>query len=387
MNFFWNILRACMVCTYSFYLVYGSRVQLTAELSLQGGNGLNSSRNRLLRSTQSDADGFVSARNSTSTNACESSASSEANLDRPVTTITNVWIPPEGLSESCSQVSAPVTGAATITVHDSSSHVNSRVNSHSTYAVAAVTASSDDREIRTISEFQGAAASGNSEASASCMCKEDIMHGTELSKSSETMICSQSECQFLEQQLQQTCTSSQKQLHAQHAPAFGHACGYGYGNAYALPNNMPHSKDVSTSSRSTPSSYSAVLGAYSQYHFSGSGSGSGGGGRGIGSGGAGGAWSSGGGGSVSQQYQLSPLPSSRHGDVSSEVLYTAESLMRPPDEDAPLNERMEFLHQQLDSLGVTKPAVGDLVLLGRGGCFRRQGGSLSLLFWVPSKTD
>lgn len=57
-------------------------------------------------------------------------------------------------------------------------------------------------------------------------------------------------------------------------------------------------------------------------------------------------------------------------DVSTNVA----PLLPPPGAAAANDAKLEFLHQQLDSLGTEKPAIQDLVLLGNTGRERRQGG-------------
>lgn len=56
---------------------------------------------------------------------------------------------------------------------------------------------------------------------------------------------------------------------------------------------------------------------------------------------------------------------------------TSPMLLQPPSPKAPLEQRMDFLQQQLDSFGTDKPALPDLVLLGNGDRERLQGGMLS----------
>ena len=50
--------------------------------------------------------------------------------------------------------------------------------------------------------------------------------------------------------------------------------------------------------------------------------------------------------------------------------------IKPPGKDASKNEKMDFLHHQLDSLGTQTPILDGLVLLGSGGYERLQGGAL-----------
>lgn len=59
--------------------------------------------------------------------------------------------------------------------------------------------------------------------------------------------------------------------------------------------------------------------------------------------------------------------------------YIHDSVMlQPPTPTASLEERLDFLHQQLDSFSKDKPAVSNLVLLGQSGEDRRQGGTCSM---------
>jgi hypothetical protein len=56
--------------------------------------------------------------------------------------------------------------------------------------------------------------------------------------------------------------------------------------------------------------------------------------------------------------------------------YTAAEL-RPPDRNASVEERMEFLHRQLDSIGTERAILSGLLLLGSGRTERLQGGLVS----------
>ena len=59
-----------------------------------------------------------------------------------------------------------------------------------------------------------------------------------------------------------------------------------------------------------------------------------------------------------------------------DLSHTAASLMPPPASDAPAQVHMDFLHQQLDSIGVERPILDGLLLLGSGTHQRLQGGVL-----------
>jgi hypothetical protein len=54
---------------------------------------------------------------------------------------------------------------------------------------------------------------------------------------------------------------------------------------------------------------------------------------------------------------------------------TADVLLFPPPANASSSEKIDFLHQQLDSMGVDKEILFGLRLLGRGGRQRLQGGA------------
>lgn len=56
---------------------------------------------------------------------------------------------------------------------------------------------------------------------------------------------------------------------------------------------------------------------------------------------------------------------------------TAPILLQPPSPKASLEKKMDFLQQQLDSFGIDKPALPDLVFLGNGERERLQGGGFT----------
>ena len=55
---------------------------------------------------------------------------------------------------------------------------------------------------------------------------------------------------------------------------------------------------------------------------------------------------------------------------------TAAAPMSPPAVGAPVEDHMDFLHQQLDSIGTETPILNGLLLLGSSGHQRLQGGTL-----------
>jgi hypothetical protein len=59
-----------------------------------------------------------------------------------------------------------------------------------------------------------------------------------------------------------------------------------------------------------------------------------------------------------------------------DMSHTATVLRPPPAADAPAEEKMEFLQQQLDSIGMERPILNGLLLLGSGVKERLQGGVL-----------
>ena len=50
--------------------------------------------------------------------------------------------------------------------------------------------------------------------------------------------------------------------------------------------------------------------------------------------------------------------------------------MDPPAAEAPVEDHMDFLQQQLDSIGMERPILNGLLLLGSSGYQRLQGGTL-----------
>jgi hypothetical protein len=71
-------------------------------------------------------------------------------------------------------------------------------------------------------------------------------------------------------------------------------------------------------------------------------------------------------------------PSPQTGVVDTfDMSHTAAELRLPPDYNAPLEDRMEFLHQQLDSIGMERAIFSGLLLLGSGRTERIQGGASS----------
>ena len=67
------------------------------------------------------------------------------------------------------------------------------------------------------------------------------------------------------------------------------------------------------------------------------------------------------------------------------------SLLHPPAEAASVDERIDFLHQQLDSIGGDADVLNGLVLLGSGTHERLQGGAANhfscLLYSNYSRTS
>lgn len=70
--------------------------------------------------------------------------------------------------------------------------------------------------------------------------------------------------------------------------------------------------------------------------------------------------------------------------VVSHATPLSSSVMPQPDEDAPIDEKMDFLHQQLDSIGLERPVLNGLVLLGNGDNERLQGGLLPSIYLFTS---
>lgn len=56
-----------------------------------------------------------------------------------------------------------------------------------------------------------------------------------------------------------------------------------------------------------------------------------------------------------------------------DIVHTVATQLPPPPLDAPAEQHMEFLHQQLDSMGLEKPLLEGLVLLGDGDNEQLQG--------------
>lgn len=61
------------------------------------------------------------------------------------------------------------------------------------------------------------------------------------------------------------------------------------------------------------------------------------------------------------------------------MTHTQQGLMAPPGQKASVDDQMDFLHQQLDSLGMDTPILNGLVMLGCTGYERLQGGPLTFL--------
>lgn len=61
-----------------------------------------------------------------------------------------------------------------------------------------------------------------------------------------------------------------------------------------------------------------------------------------------------------------------------DLAHTVGAPMPPPALSAPVEDHMDFLQQQLDSIGVDRPILDGLLLLGDGGHQRLQGGALLL---------
>jgi hypothetical protein len=57
--------------------------------------------------------------------------------------------------------------------------------------------------------------------------------------------------------------------------------------------------------------------------------------------------------------------------------HTAAELRPPPDINASVEDRMEFLHKQLDSIGMERAILCGLLLLGSSRTQRIQGGASS----------
>ena len=57
-----------------------------------------------------------------------------------------------------------------------------------------------------------------------------------------------------------------------------------------------------------------------------------------------------------------------------DLQHTAVSVLPPPAGNASLEDKMEFIRQQLDDIGLEKPVLNGLLLLGNGVKERIQGG-------------
>lgn len=69
------------------------------------------------------------------------------------------------------------------------------------------------------------------------------------------------------------------------------------------------------------------------------------------------------------------VTSSKTEQDTSNMSFTVATLLPPPKDDATADDKMDFLHQQLDSVGTDKPAINDLVMMGCGDRERIQGGT------------
>ena len=58
-----------------------------------------------------------------------------------------------------------------------------------------------------------------------------------------------------------------------------------------------------------------------------------------------------------------------------DMVHTVVPLPHPPPENAPIADKMGFLHRQLDEIGVDRTILNGLALLGGGGHQRLQGGA------------
>ena len=59
-----------------------------------------------------------------------------------------------------------------------------------------------------------------------------------------------------------------------------------------------------------------------------------------------------------------------------DLSHTVAAQMDPPAAEAPVEDHMDFLQQQLDSIGMERPILNGLLLLGSSGYQRLQGGTL-----------
>lgn len=83
---------------------------------------------------------------------------------------------------------------------------------------------------------------------------------------------------------------------------------------------------------------------------------------------------------ISKDVDLRPvgaLASNREYGDTFDIVQTVRTQMPPPPPGAPVDQHMEFLHQQLDSLGSDRPLLDGLVLLGDGDNERLQGGAVA----------
>lgn len=71
-----------------------------------------------------------------------------------------------------------------------------------------------------------------------------------------------------------------------------------------------------------------------------------------------------------------PKPAAAPQQDTFDLPYTVEILLPPPGPNAPADQRVDFLQQQLDGFGLDTPIFDDLCLLGGGDNERRQGGAL-----------
>jgi hypothetical protein len=63
-----------------------------------------------------------------------------------------------------------------------------------------------------------------------------------------------------------------------------------------------------------------------------------------------------------------------------DLSHTAAEMPPPPSAQASVEERIEFLNQQLDSIGMEKPVLNGLQLLGSGRNQRLLGGAQFVFF-------
>jgi hypothetical protein len=79
---------------------------------------------------------------------------------------------------------------------------------------------------------------------------------------------------------------------------------------------------------------------------------------------------------ASRSSQEQPAPRTQVVDTF-DMSHTAAELGPPPDRNASLEERMQFLNQQLDNIGMERAILSGLLLLGSGRTQRLQGGVAS----------